>query len=69
MKCSKIIALCYKCFNQIKEKIIQYILNFNLIEGVKLIFDFCNNYYNKSKEKFKKFALSISCLFVGYKGL
>ena len=35
MKCSKIIALCYKCFNQIKEKIIQYILNFNLIEGVK----------------------------------
>jgi hypothetical protein len=60
----KIIALCCKCPNQIKEN--DYILHFNLIEGVKLIFD---NGCNKCKEKFELFGLNISCLFVGYKDL
>jgi hypothetical protein len=61
---SKIIALCCKCFNQIKEN--DCILHFNLIEVVKLIFD---NVCNKCKEKFEIFGLTISCLFVGYKDL
>ena len=61
---SKISVLCCKCFNQIKEN--DYILHFNLIEGVKLIFD---NGCNKCKEKFEIFGLTISCLFVGYKDL
>ena len=50
-----------------KKKKNDYILNFNLIEGVNLIFESCNNACNKSKEKFEKFGLTISCLFVGYK--
>ena len=65
----KIIGLCCKCFNQRKENKNDYFLNFNLIEGVKLIFGSCNNACNKSKEKFETFGLTISCLFLGYKDL
>ena len=66
---SKIIALCCNCFSQIKRKNIEDIFNFNLIKGVKLIFNSCDNCFNKSKEKFENFGLAISCLFVSFKDL